>query len=157
VRPPWRRKRAIGTRAPMLVPMAPNDRLSLDFVSDHLAGAGSRCPSMLARRLQRLTPAFSARMEDTLRVCLHFPSAKGAGAALYRGLRAIPLTNRANATARRTQNWIKLGGNVTREARTITLDSLTGRQVGIDEGFSFLFIRKLLRLTTPFFSGEHAQ
>ena len=28
------RKRAIGTRAPMLVPMAPNDRWSLDFVSD---------------------------------------------------------------------------------------------------------------------------
>ena len=30
------RKRAIGTRAPMLVPMAPNDRWSLDFVSDQL-------------------------------------------------------------------------------------------------------------------------
>ena len=28
------RKRAIGTRAPMTVPMAPNDRWSLDFVSD---------------------------------------------------------------------------------------------------------------------------
>ncbi len=30
------RKRAIGTRAPMLVPGAPNDRWSLDFVSDQL-------------------------------------------------------------------------------------------------------------------------
>ena len=30
------RKRAIGTRAPMLVPMAANDRWSLDFVSDQL-------------------------------------------------------------------------------------------------------------------------
>jgi putative transposase len=30
------RKRAFGTRAPMLVPMAPNDRWSLDFVSDQL-------------------------------------------------------------------------------------------------------------------------
>ena len=30
------RKRAIGTRAPMLVPMAPNERWSLDFVSDQL-------------------------------------------------------------------------------------------------------------------------
>jgi putative transposase len=30
------RKRAIGTRAPMLIPMAPNDRWSLDFVSDQL-------------------------------------------------------------------------------------------------------------------------
>jgi putative transposase len=30
------RKRAIGTRAPMMVPMAPNERWSLDFVSDQL-------------------------------------------------------------------------------------------------------------------------
>lgn len=30
------RKRAIGTRAPMLIPMMPNDRWSLDFVSDQL-------------------------------------------------------------------------------------------------------------------------
>ncbi len=30
------RKRAIGTRAPMLVPMTANDRWSLDFVSDQL-------------------------------------------------------------------------------------------------------------------------
>jgi putative transposase len=30
------RKRAIGSRAPMLVPLAPNERWSLDFVSDQL-------------------------------------------------------------------------------------------------------------------------
>jgi putative transposase len=30
------RKRAIGTRAPMTIPFAPNDRWSLDFVSDQL-------------------------------------------------------------------------------------------------------------------------
>src|SRR6266403_4747262 len=30
------RKRAIGTRAPLMVPVAPNDRWSLDFVSDQL-------------------------------------------------------------------------------------------------------------------------
>ncbi|BCA01607.1 putative transposase [Bradyrhizobium japonicum] len=30
------RKRALGTRAPMVVPIAPNDRWSLDFVSDQL-------------------------------------------------------------------------------------------------------------------------
>ena len=30
------RKRAIGSRAPMMVPMAPNERWSLDFVSDQL-------------------------------------------------------------------------------------------------------------------------
>jgi putative transposase len=31
------RKRALGTRAPMAVPLIPNDRWSLDFVSDQLA------------------------------------------------------------------------------------------------------------------------
>ena len=31
------RKRALGTRAPMLVPLVPNDRWSLDFVSDQFA------------------------------------------------------------------------------------------------------------------------
>jgi putative transposase len=31
------RKRALGTRAPMAVPLVPNDRWSLDFVSDQLA------------------------------------------------------------------------------------------------------------------------
>ena len=30
------RKRALGTRAPMLIPLRPNDRWSLDFVSDQL-------------------------------------------------------------------------------------------------------------------------
>ncbi len=30
------RKRAIGTRAPMMIPFAPNERWSLDFVSDQL-------------------------------------------------------------------------------------------------------------------------
>ncbi len=38
------RKRAIGTRAPMLVPLMPNDRWSLDFVSDQLTD-GRRFPS----------------------------------------------------------------------------------------------------------------
>jgi putative transposase len=31
---PSRRKRALGTRAPMLVPQSPNDRWSVDFVAD---------------------------------------------------------------------------------------------------------------------------
>jgi putative transposase len=31
------RKRAIGTRAPMVIPQGPNQRWSLDFVSDALA------------------------------------------------------------------------------------------------------------------------
>lgn len=31
------RKRAIGSRAPMLLPLAPNERWSLDFVSDQFS------------------------------------------------------------------------------------------------------------------------
>jgi putative transposase len=36
-------KRAIKTRAPMMAPMAPNDRWSLDFVSDQLADGRRFC------------------------------------------------------------------------------------------------------------------
>jgi putative transposase len=36
------RKRALGTRAPMVLPQGPNQRWSLDFVSDILAD-GRRC------------------------------------------------------------------------------------------------------------------
>ena len=50
------RKRAIGTRAPMLVPLAANDRWSLDFVSDQLTGG---------RRFRVLTV-----VDDCTRECL---------------------------------------------------------------------------------------
>ncbi|WLA47921.1 IS3 family transposase [Bradyrhizobium elkanii] len=50
------RKRAIGTRAPMTVPMAPNDRWSLDFVSDQLT---------CGRRFRVLTV-----VDDCTRECL---------------------------------------------------------------------------------------
>jgi putative transposase len=50
------RKRAIGTRAPMLVPVAPNDRWSLDFVSDQLTDG---------RRFRILTV-----VDDCTRECL---------------------------------------------------------------------------------------
>ena len=50
------RKRAIGTRAPMLVPAAPNDRWSLDFVSDQLTDG---------RRFRILTV-----VDDCTRECL---------------------------------------------------------------------------------------
>jgi transposase len=49
-------KRAIGTRAPMMVPMAPNERWSLDFVSDQLTGG---------RRFRILTV-----VDDCTRECL---------------------------------------------------------------------------------------
>lgn len=42
------RKRAIGTRAPMLIPLAANDRWSLDFVSDQLTdGRRFRVPMVV--------------------------------------------------------------------------------------------------------------
>jgi len=50
------RKRAIGTRAPMMAPMAPNDRWSLDFVSDQLTDG---------RRFRILTV-----VDDCTRECL---------------------------------------------------------------------------------------
>lgn len=50
------RKRAIGTRAPMLVPMSPNQRWSLDFVSDQLTDG---------RRFRVLTV-----VDDCTRECL---------------------------------------------------------------------------------------
>src|SRR5215831_7470707 len=50
------RKRAIGTRAPMMVPVAANDRWSLDFVSDQLTDG---------RRFRILTV-----VDDCTRECL---------------------------------------------------------------------------------------
>jgi putative transposase len=50
------RKRAIGTRAPMLIPLAPNQRWSLDFVSDQLTDC---------RRFRVLTV-----VDDCTRECL---------------------------------------------------------------------------------------
>lgn len=50
------RKRAMGTRAPMLIPMAPNQRWSLDFVSDQLTDG---------RRFRVLTV-----VDDCTRECL---------------------------------------------------------------------------------------
>jgi putative transposase len=50
------RKRAIGTRAPMMVPKAPNERWSLDFVSDQLTDG---------RRFRILTV-----VDDCTRECL---------------------------------------------------------------------------------------
>ena len=50
------RKRAIGTRAPMLIPLKPNERWSLDFVSDQLTDG---------RRFRILTV-----VDDCTRECL---------------------------------------------------------------------------------------
>ena len=50
------RKRALGTRAPMLLPMRPNDRWSLDFVSDQLTDG---------RRFRILTVVDDCTRENT--------------------------------------------------------------------------------------------
>jgi putative transposase len=56
-------KRAIGTRAPMTVPIAPNDRWSLNFVPDQLTdGRRFRIPAVV---------------DDCTRECLAPPSSPG--------------------------------------------------------------------------------
>ena len=69
------RKRAMGTRAPMLIPMAPNQRWSLDFVSDQMTDC---------QRFRVLT-----EVDDCTRVCLALVADKSpvgtAGGARARG------------------------------------------------------------------------
>jgi putative transposase len=67
------RKRAIGTRAPMVVPMAPNERWSLDFVSDQFTDG---------RRFRIL-----ALVDDCTRECLALVAATSlSGARVAREL-----------------------------------------------------------------------
>ncbi|ESZ10632.1 hypothetical protein X737_31270 [Mesorhizobium sp. L48C026A00] len=62
VRRRGRRKRAIGARSPMMVAVAPNDRWSLDFVSDQLAdGRRLRVPAIV----DDCTPECLALVGDT--------------------------------------------------------------------------------------------
>ena len=55
------RKRAIGTRAPMLVPMGPNQQWSLDFVSDQLTDGRRFRDADRGRQLQPRMPGFGCR------------------------------------------------------------------------------------------------
>src|SRR3954470_5363136 len=79
---------------------------------------------MLAGRLQRRTTTLATRMEDAFRVRLHLPSAPGSGAALCQELRASSRrSHRPTGQPKRqerTQNWIKLGGNVNRAVHLAT-------------------------------------
>src|SRR6266446_3861341 len=89
---------------------------------------------MLAGRLQWLTPAFSARMEDTFRVRLHLPSAPGSGAALRQRLRASSRrSHRPTGQAKRqerTHRWIKVGGKVTSDPSTCASSHTNPLEVG---------------------------
>ena len=62
-------------------------------------------------------------MEDAVRVCLHLPSATGSGAALCRRLRASSRRyHRPTGQIQqpgRTQDWIKLGGKVSRDGSRV--------------------------------------
>src|SRR2546421_9621844 len=82
---------------------------------------------MLAGRLQRRTTTPATRMEDAFRVRLHLPSAPGSGAALCQELRASSRrSHRPTGQPKRqerTQNWIKLGGNVTRRPPDWTMST----------------------------------
>ncbi len=54
------RKRALGTRAPMAIPQEPNQRWSLDFVSDSLAcGRRSVCSTSSTTTAGNAEPASS--------------------------------------------------------------------------------------------------
>src|SRR2546423_1068936 len=86
------RKRAIGTRAPMMVPMTPNDRWSLDFVSDQLTDG---------RRFRILTV-----VDDCTRGCLPSSPSPAIRAGIWRcampraprQLPSLPPPNRAIQT-----------------------------------------------------------
>ena len=85
---------------------------------DHRGAAWRSALAALASawrsRLQRHTTTLAAQMEDTVRVCLHLPSATGSGAALCRRLRASSRRyHRPTGPIQQpgqTQDWIKLGG-----------------------------------------------
>jgi len=62
------RKRAVGTTTPMAIPQGPNQRRSLDFVTDSLRHA-RRLHRRMAYRLQRPPPTHKPPWLDTSRIC----------------------------------------------------------------------------------------
>jgi putative transposase len=59
------RKKASGTRAPLVIPQAPDQRWSLDFVSDERGAHPARA---VAARLQHPKTSLKARLADAIRV-----------------------------------------------------------------------------------------
>src|SRR6266481_5900188 len=98
----------------------------------HVTAPGPCCPPLLAGRLQRRATTLATRMEDACRVCLQLRSATGSGAALCRGLRASSRrSHRPTGQFKRherTQNWIKVGGNVRAEIERATWESRSAKQ-----------------------------
>jgi hypothetical protein len=81
-------------------------------------------------------------MADTGRVRLHLQPASGSGAALCEKLRAIArrITRPSGQTQprKRTQNWIKLGGNVTTLPGRVAHAACRNIVDAIDNNFSQL-------------------
>lgn len=91
------RKRAIGTRAPMDVPLRPNERWSLDFVSDQMTDG---------RRFRIL-----AVVDDCTRECLALvPDTSLSGARVARELDAI-IVRRGRPTGIVSDNGTELTSN----------------------------------------------
>src|SRR5271165_1886913 len=93
----------------------PEGRVSQrDSVLDAAAGADRAL--RVAGRLQRITPAFETRLADAVRLCRDLEPAPGSGAALRQRLRASSRRSHSPTgqlqPPERTQDWIKLGGNV---------------------------------------------
>ena len=103
------RKRAIGARAAMTIPMRPNDRWSLDFVADQLTD-GRRF-----RILDNCTREFLVQVADTslssIRVARELDRLIASNPS--RELALCYANGSAPAPVARTYRWIKLGGNVT--------------------------------------------
>ena len=105
------RKRAMGTRAPMLIPMAPNQRWSLDFVSDQMTDC---------RRFRVLTV-----VDDCTRECLALVADTSlSGQRVARELEAL--------IARRGKPAMIVSDNVLRaEGTGAGSQSLSARQHGL--------------------------
>lgn len=94
------RKRALGMRVPMPVPLAPNDRWSLDFVSDQF---------VCGRRF-RIVAVF----DDCTRECLAAiadTSLSGLRVAPRARMVATPVYDASNRQTL-SRNWMKVGGKI---------------------------------------------
>ncbi len=107
------RKRAMGTRRPMVTPLAPDQRWSLDFVSDQLTD-GRRF------RILAVVERLHSRMPGPGRRYLDLGPARGPGAGRYRALaRATPGHNRQRQRHRADlERHPRLGG---RDRRRLAL------------------------------------
>lgn len=84
------RKRAIGTRAPILIPLAPNQRWSLDFVSDRLTDCETARPYLrrtsglaFGGQCWKLIPEFTGSCLQSYLRASSIQSAEGIGKHMF--------------------------------------------------------------------------